>query len=120
MAIKIKVAPFVAFRVEAKVKGEDGQTEEISFGLKAKRKPQKEINRLNASLGMLMAMGGSLDALTETVLDTVVDGSDFLDESGAPLPFSRDVLAAVLDEHTGLTNLVWKRFLEESEVKEKN
>lgn len=113
MAIKIRIGERFTFPVEGTYNDESGTAVPFEFKLTAKRLLADELHS---------ALHVKESSLGDFLCDVVVGWSGVIgddESSGAPVPFSREALAKFLQQ-LGLANLIYKGYLEQSGVKEKN
>jgi hypothetical protein len=103
MALKLVKRNKLRVPVKGTIAGEDGKPVSFSFVLLCTRLTQTEIDD---------AIKNKDESVKDFVERVVTGWEDVLDESGAPMPFNDDNLAAVLDQ-AGMPVVCYQLYLKE-------
>jgi len=120
MSIKISISNHVGFAIKGILSDADGKQQDFDFNLIAKRLDEDELNAAQAGLVIDAAKTGNHIAITNKLVEITTNWSGVRDENDAQLAYSEDAMRALLKTHRGLSLLVWRTYIHESGVKEKN
>lgn len=120
MAIKIVISNMVGFKVAGVLNDTDGKEQAFEFRLTAKRLGEDGFNAVQNDLVLAAAQTGNHDALADKLVEFVSNWSGVRDEEGVEIAYTPDLLRQLLASHRGLGLLIWRTYITETGVKEKN